>query len=121
MSKSITKRIAELKEYAHLDGERCNESSIADCLAFPEEIAGMDGPYLFEDGGNMRTLWRGDQQRFGINFYGEGKARLIILFPNLRKKSETFYFDLTGLPSRLTPESFLAFVKIRLRRGRHLV
>jgi hypothetical protein len=110
---TITDRIAELQEYARLDGERINESSIADCLAFPF-IAGMSGPFLLmEEGGNMRTIWRNDTMTFGIDFYGEGRARLVVFFlnRNRKKKSETLHFDLTGLPSELTPESFLTFVR----------
>ena len=111
---TIAERIAELQEYARLDGERCNENSIADFLAFPVEITGMEGPYLLGlmEGGNIRALWRNDRWRFGIDFYGEKRARLVVFFLRGRKKhSETLYFDLEGLPNELTPESFLAFVK----------
>jgi hypothetical protein len=109
---TITERLAELQEYARIDGERCNEGSIADFLAFPPEIPGMAGPFLLmEEGGNIRALWWKDTMRFGIDFYGEGRARLVVLFQSRRKKSETHYFDLTGLPNSLTPESFLAFVR----------
>jgi hypothetical protein len=109
---TINERIAELREYARQDGERCNESSIADVLAFPSSIAGMDGPYLFMDSGNMRSLWRGTNQRFGIDFYGEGKARLIVFFSGGGSEaSYSSYFNLTGLPADLDPEHFLAFVK----------
>ena len=61
----------------------------------------------------MRTIWRNDKYTFGIDFYGEGRARLVVFFlnRNRKKKSETLYFDLTDLPSGLTPESFLTFVR----------
>jgi hypothetical protein len=107
---TINERIAELREYARQDGERCNESSIADVLAFPR-IIGMDGPYLFMDSGNMRSLWRGTNQRFGIDFYGEGKARLVVFFSDLKREPEISRFYLAGLPAELSGESFLAFVK----------
>jgi hypothetical protein len=108
---TITERIAELREYARQDGERCNESSIADLLAFPSRIAGMDGPYVFMDSGNLRALFRNDKRRFGLDFYGEGKARLIVFFSDRQRKSETSYFYLTGLSTELNEESFLTFVK----------
>ena len=113
---TIADRIAELREYARADGERCNDNSIADFLAFPVGITGMAGPYfLTEEGGNIRALWINDRLRLGVDFYGEGRARLvaIFLYPGRKKKaeSETIYFDLAGLPNELTPESFLAFVK----------
>lgn len=111
---TITERIAELREYAREDGERCNESSIADFLAFPSRIAGMEGPYLFMDSGNMRALFRNAKQRFGIDFYGEGKARLVVFFSDHKKKSEVHWFSLAGVPAELTEESFLAFVKEHL-------
>jgi hypothetical protein len=114
MYMTVTQRVAELQEYARLDGERCNEGSISDCLAFPSEITGMSGPFLLmEEGGNMRAIWRSDSYTFGIDFYGEERARLVVFFLNSsrKKKSETRYFDLAGLPSSLTPESFLDFTK----------
>src|ERR1700756_5316319 len=107
---TITERIAELREYARQDGERCSESSIADLLAFPSRIAGMDGPYVFMDSGNLPALFRNDKQRFGLDFYGEGKARLIVFFSDRQRKSETSYFYLTGLSTELNEESFLTFV-----------
>jgi hypothetical protein len=110
MYMTIKERIAELREYARQDGDRCNESSIADVLAFPAQIAGMDGPYLFMDeSGNMRVLWRNAKRRFGIYFYGRGKARLVVL--NRRNNSEVSYFCLAGIPAEVSEESFLAFVK----------
>jgi hypothetical protein len=106
---TTTERIVELQEYARQDGERCNEDSIADFLAFPQEIAGMDGPFLFlEDDGNLRAVWRNSNKRFGIEFLGEGKGRLVY-------KLGTFYgggdFTLAGVPARLSPKSLLAFAK----------
>lgn len=112
---TISERLAELREYARQDGDRCNESSIADVLAFPSAIAGMDGPYLFmEESGDLRTLWRSARFRFGIDFYGRGKARLTILPIYLGDKSEACHFSLDEMPAELTEESFLAFVREHL-------
>jgi hypothetical protein len=119
---TISERIAELREYARQDGDRCNESSIADVLAFPPAIAGMDGPYLFlEESGDLRALFRNARWRFGIDFYGRGEARLIVFFldqnsgqGNPRKRSEISRFNLAGMPPELTEESFLAFVSEHL-------
>jgi hypothetical protein len=112
---TIAERIAELREYAREDGDRCNENSIADFLAFPPEIAEMEGPYLFmEEGGNLRALWRNASLRFGIDFYGEGKARLVVLglyLVNHKSWSEMTYFNLAGIPPELNQENLLAFVK----------
>jgi hypothetical protein len=110
MYMTVTERIAELREYAREDGERCNESSIADVLAFPSRIAGMEGPYLFmEEGGNMRMLWRNAKQRFGIDFYGQGKAKLIAF--SALGKAIVSHFYLAGMPAEINEEGFLAFVK----------
>jgi hypothetical protein len=112
MYMTITERLTELREYAREDGETCNESSIADFLAFPPQIAGMEGPYLFMDeSGNMRALWRNAQRRFGIDFYGQGKARLISRFLDEERRPEMSYFTLVGMPAELNEESFLGFVK----------
>ena len=112
---TINERIAELREYARQDGEKCNESSIADLLAFPSSIAGMDGPYIFmEENGNVRALWRNAKRRFGIDFYGQGEARLIVFFFEEKKRSEMSRFILTGMPTEITEESLLTFVSEHL-------
>src|ERR1700759_111628 len=105
-------RIAELQEYARIDGERWNEDSIADFLAFPQEIAGMEGPFIYlEDNGNLRAVWQNLRKRFGIEFLGEKRGLVLIGPGSSHQRSEVKYFNFADIPNRLTPTSFLAFVK----------
>lgn len=122
---SVTERITELRTYAVEDGVSCNESSIADFLAFPSEIEGMDGPYLFMlDNGNLQGLWKSQTQkrRIILEFLGEGRVSFRLRFLSIAEKREepsidvfrTFTVNLEGLPESLSEENFLAFLSPQL-------
>jgi hypothetical protein len=106
---TITERIAELQEYARQDGDRWNESSIADFLVFPQHIETMEGPFIYLDSGNIRSIWRNATRRFSVEFLGEERAKLLV--PSANQRFKDLSFNLTGIPNRLTPKSFLAFAR----------
>ncbi len=73
-------RIEELREYGEEDGVTINPASERDFWAFVKSLpAARKGSLVLTDSGNLRALWRGEQEsHLGLQFLGGREVQYVI-------------------------------------------
>jgi hypothetical protein len=75
----ISKRLQFLKIEAEIDRISFSEASLSDFQAFMREIPLHARPSLFlSDNGNLRALWKNQNEQVGLQFLGEGNIQFVI-------------------------------------------